>query len=341
MSVQGQVVLAAPIGTQGLIGSRIGLGCLGMTSSYGQRDDAESERTLRRAVELGVRLFDTALSYGPYVNEEFVGRVLAGAPADVVIATKVGTLRRADGTRIGVDGSPGYIRSAVDGCLRRLRLDRIGLLYLHRVDPRVPVEESVGEMGNLVRAGKVGYVGLCEVGETLIRRAHATFPLTAIQSEYSLWCREPEDEVLPVTAGLGIGYVSYSPLGRGMITGRLSELTQLAETDERRRRFPWFSAENFDRNVQAARALQGAADRYGASLSQVALAWQLSKWAHVAVIPGTKRRRYLEENCGALRVELSPDEIAALEAAVAEHPPVGARKNADGMARLAEVERLA
>lgn len=324
----------AALGNQGLVASRVGLGCLGMTSWYGERDDAESERTLRRAVEIGVRLFDTADSYGPYVNEEFVGSVLSEVPGDYIVATKVGTLRRADGTRIGVDGSPAYIRAAVDGCLSRLRREAVGLLYLHRVDPKVPVEESVGAMADLVHAGKAAGIGLCEVDVDTIRRAHGTFPLSAVQSEYSLWCREPESEVLPVTQQLGIGFVSYSPLGRGLITGTLRDIDQLPPGDERRLRYPWFQEGNFDRNLDTVDALGALARDKGINLSQLALAWGLAKWPHLVVLPGTKRRRYLEDNCAAAHVQLTAADVASIEEVLVIHPPSGARKDEDGMARL-------
>jgi aryl-alcohol dehydrogenase-like predicted oxidoreductase len=297
---------------QGLVVSALGLGCMGMSEFYGPGDDAESVATVRRALELGVTFFDTADMYGPFTNEELVGRALAGRWDEVVLATKFGIERTADGTRLGINGRPEYVRSACDASLRRLGTQHIDLYYQHRVDPATPIEETVGAMAELVAAGKVRHLGLSEAAPETIRRAHAVHPITALQTEWSLWTRDPEtDGVLDTVRALGIGFVAYSPLGRGFLSGAIRRPEDLAEDDFRRHN-PRFQGANFDKNLElVARVREIAADK-GVTPPQLALAWLLAQGSDVVPIPGTKRRRYLEENLGADSVSLTPGELRSI-----------------------------
>ncbi|HEU4526209.1 MAG TPA: aldo/keto reductase [Gemmatimonadales bacterium] len=313
------------LGTQGLEVSALGLGCMGMSQSYGAPDDRESIATLHRALELGVTLFDTAEAYGPFSNEELLGRALAGRRDQVVLATKFGF--RFEGNQLtGTDSRPAHIREVVEASLRRLRTDRIDLLYQHRVDPAVPVEDVVGAMADLVREGKVRFLGLSEAGEATIRRAHAVYPISALQSEYSLWERNLEGDILPQLRALGIGLVAFSPLGRGFLTGTARRAEDYAEGDYRRGD-PRFQGANFDANMRAASVVQDLARARGATASQMALAWLLHKGDDIVPIPGTKRRRYLEENLAAADLALAPDELAVLDRALAPDAVAGPRYN--------------
>jgi aryl-alcohol dehydrogenase-like predicted oxidoreductase len=318
------------LGRQGLTVSALGLGCMGMSQSYGTPDDAESLATIHRALELGVTLFDTAEVYGPHTNEELLGRALRGRRDQAIIATKFGF--RFDGsTYTGLDSRPVHVREAVEGSLRRLGTDRIDLLYQHRVDPAVPIEDVVGTMADLVRQGKVRFLGLSEAGVETIRRAHAVHPISALQSEYSLWERNLEDEIIPTLRELGIGLVPFSPLGRGFLTGTARRADQYPEGDYRRGD-PRFQGANFDANVRAAAVVGEVAAALGATSGQVALAWVLHRGEDLVPIPGTKRRRYLEENVAAADVRLGAAEMARLDAALPPSVVAGPRYNERMMA---------
>jgi aryl-alcohol dehydrogenase-like predicted oxidoreductase len=320
------------LGTQGLQVSALGLGCMGMSQSYGVPDDRESVATLHRALELGVTLFDTAEAYGPFTNEVLLGSALEGRRNQVVLATKFGF--RIEGNQlVGTDSRPAHIREVVEASLRRLRTDRIDLLYQHRVDPAVPIEDAVGAMADLVREGKVRFLGLSEAGEATIRRAHAVHPISALQSEYSLWERNLEEEILPLLRELGIGLVAFSPLGRGFLTGTARRAEDYPEGDYRRGD-PRFQGANFDANMRAASVVQELARRRGATPSQVALAWLLHKGEDIVPIPGTKRRRYLEENIAAGGLALSPEETGELDRALAPEAVAGPRYNDKMMAYI-------
>ncbi|HEY7994220.1 MAG TPA: aldo/keto reductase [Candidatus Eremiobacteraceae bacterium] len=325
------------LGTQGLIVSALGLGCMGMSQSYGspeERDETESIATIHRAIELGVTLFDTAEAYGPYENEVLLARALQGRRDGVIIATKFG-FRFADGSIAGVDSRPEHVREAVEGSLRRLATDRIDLLYQHRVDQSVPIEETVGAMAELVREGKVRYLGLSEAGEKTIRRAHAVHPISALQSEYSLWERNLEPRIIPLLRELGIGLVPFAPLGRGFLTGSVKRAAEYPEGDFRRGD-PRYQGENFDANVRAASAVRDLASQRRVSPGQVALAWLLHKGPDIVPIPGTKRRRYLEENVGAAAVALTAEDMAALDASLSPDKVSGPRY---GERQMAQIDR--
>lgn len=326
------------LGTQGLAVSAMGLGLMGMSHAYGtpeERDERESIATIHRAIEIGCTFLDTAEAYGPYRNEELLARALAQLPGSrdqVVIATKFG-FRFENGAIAGVDSRPAHIREAVEGSLGRLRTDRIDLLYQHRVDPAVPIEDVVGTMADLVREGKVRFLGLSEAGERTIRRAHAVHPISALQSEYSLWERNLEPRIIPLLRELGIGLVPFAPLGRGFLTGQVQRAEEYPEGDFRRGD-PRYQGENFDANVRAASVVREMAMEKGATAGQIALAWLLHRGADIVPIPGTKRRAYLEENIAAAGVSLTGGEMATLDAALAPEKISGPRYGAKMMAQV-------
>jgi aryl-alcohol dehydrogenase-like predicted oxidoreductase len=307
------MIESVPLGSQGLIVSRQGLGCMGMSEFYGAGDDDESIATIHRALDLGLTFFDTADMYGPFTNEVLLGRALGGRRDEAIVATKFGNVRDPDDpTKRAINGRPEYVRQACDASLSRLGTDHIDLYYQHRVDPDTPIEETVGAMGELVAAGKVRYLGLSEAAPATIRRAHAVHPISALQTEYSVWERDPEAEILPTLRALGIGFVPYSPLGRGFLTGTLRSLDQLEKNDFRRFQ-PRFVGDNLAANIAIVEQIDAVASAKGCTPAQVALAWVHAQGRDLAPIPGTKRRRYLEENIGALGVELTDDDLARLD----------------------------
>ena len=312
------------LGSQGLVVSEIGLGCMGMSEFYGVRDDEESLRTIDRALELGVDFLDTADMYGPFVNEKLVGRALKGRRDRFVVATKFGNVRGEDGSFRGIEGSPDYVRKCIDASLERLGIDHVDLYYQHRVDTKVPIEETVGAMAELVKAGKVRYLGLSEAAPATIRRAHAVHPISALQTEYSLWSREPEDEILPTCRELGIGFVAYSPLGRGFLTGAFKQAGDIPAGD-RRAIFPRFQGENFEKNLGLVRRIEELAKARGTSAAVLAIAWTLAKGSDIVPIPGTKRVTYLEENLRAAGFELTTSELEALDGAAPPNSAAGNR----------------
>ena len=320
------------LGGQGPMVSALGLGCMGMSEFYGATDDAESIATIHRALEVGVTFLDTADVYGPFTNEQLVGHAIAGRRHEVVLATKFGIVRGPDPQSRGVNGRPEYVRAACDASLQRLGVDHIDLYYQHRVDPTVPIEETVGAMADLVRQGKVRYLGLSEAAPTTIRRAHQTHPITALQTECSLWSRDPEDEILPTCRELGIAFVAYSPLGRGFLTGRFQRFEDLAP-DDYRRTVPRFQGANFQKNLDLVRKVEEIAGEKHCTPAQLALAWLLAQGEDIVPIPGTKRRSRLEENIGALDVTLTPAELRQLEAVAPKGGVAGDRYPA-GMQHL-------
>jgi aryl-alcohol dehydrogenase-like predicted oxidoreductase len=302
------------LGSQGLQVSEEGLGCMGMSEFYGRADEDEAIATIQHALELGVTLLDTADMYGPFTNEKLVGRAIAERREQVVLATKFGNERREDGSWVGINGKPEYVRSACEASLKRLGVDHIDLYYQHRVDKTVPIEDTVGAMAELVSEGKVRYLGLSEASPRTIRRAHAVHPISALQTEYSLWTRDPEEQILPTVRELEIGFVAYSPLGRGFLSGRYKKPEDLPE-DDFRRHHPRFQGENFKRNLELVERIEEIAAEKQVTAGQLALAWVLSRGDDIVAIPGTKRRSYLEENVAAVEVELSTDDLARIEQA--------------------------
>lgn len=312
------------LGKSGLELSALGLGCMGMSDFYSGRDEEEAIRTIHRALDLGVTFLDTADMYAVGKNEELIGRAVKGRRSDVILATKFGNVRSEDGKFLGINGRPEYVKAACDASLRRLGVDYIDLYYQHRVDPQVPIEETVGAMSELVREGKVRYIGLSEAAAGTIRRAQAVHPITALQTEYSLWSRDAEDEILPVCRELGIGFVPYSPLGRGFLTGQIQKFEDLAE-DDYRRFSPRFQGDNFLKNLELVRRVEEIAAEKGVKPSQLALAWLLAQGDDIVPIPGTKRREYLEENIGAIAIELSKEDLARIDEAAPKGAAFGDR----------------
>jgi aryl-alcohol dehydrogenase-like predicted oxidoreductase len=329
------------LGSQGLLASEIGLGCMGMSEFYGPHDDEESLKTLDRALELGINFWDTSDAYGPHTNEILVGKAMKGRRQKITLATKFGIVRDpANPMKRGFDGSPAYVRAACEASLLRLGTDVIDLYYLHRVDPATPIEETVGALGQLVKEGKVRGIGLSEVKTETLRRAHATFPISALQTEYSIWSREPEtggpgenNGILDTCKELGIAFVAYSPLGRGFLTGQIKKFEDLA-ADDYRRYSPRFQGDNFNRNLELVRKIEELAAQKGCTPSQLALAWVLAQGDHIFPIPGTKRIKYLEENAGALNVRLTPDELSLIDVLAPTGVAAGERYHPEMMGSL-------
>ena len=319
------IMQARPLENQALWASRLGLGCMGMSDFYGKRNDEESMDVIRKAFELGVNFFDTADMYGPYTNEELVGKAIKGFRKDIVLATKFGIVRDLnDPSKRGFNGRPEYVRSSCEGSLKRLGVDVIDLYYLHRKDPATPIEDTIGAMAQLVQEGKIKAIGLSEVNTETLRKAHAVHPITALQSEYSLWTRDPEDDILQTCKELDIAFVAYSPLGRGFLTGQIKNFDDF-EPDDYRRHSPRFQGENFEKNLQLVQKIEQMATAKGCSAAQLALAWVLAQDESIFAIPGTKRIQYLEENVGALSVQLSTEELKEIDAIAPKGVAAGMR----------------
>jgi len=321
------------LGQQGLRVSALGLGCMGMSEFYGASNESESISTLARAVERGINFFDTADMYGPFLNERLVGKALRNWRHKIIIATKFGFQRTEKGEYLGINGRPDYVHAACEASLQRLGVEYIDLYYQHRVDPNVPIEDTVGSMSDLVREGKVRYLGLSEAGLQTIRRANQVHPISVLQTEYSLWSRDIETDILPTLRELGIGFVAYSPLGRGFLTGKVKGLDHMAP-DDFRRQLPRFQGENFQKNLELMEQVTAIAERSEITPSQIALAWVLAKGDDIVPIPGTTRRKHLEENVAALKVELSEEEVASLEEVMSPGIAAGMRYSEAAMQRL-------
>ncbi|RHX93196.1 aldo/keto reductase [Leptospira stimsonii] len=313
------------LGTQGLKTSRLGLGCMGMSEFYGARDDSESLKTLRRAHELGITFWDTADMYGPYINEELLSLALKGIRSEITVATKFGIVRDpSDPSVRGYNGTPKYVQSSCESSLKRLKIDTIDLYYMHRLDPNTPIEETVGAMSRLVEQGKIRYIGLSEINSDILKRAYAVHPISAVQNEYSLWSREPEDDILKACKELGVGFVAYSPLGRGFLTGQIKKFEDF-DPDDYRRMSPRFQGENFTKNLELVQKIESLAKQKECKPSQLALAWVLAQGENIVPIPGTKRISYLEENFGALKVKLSENDLKEIDSIAPKGIAKGAR----------------
>jgi len=321
------------LGLEGLEVSALGLGCMGMSEFYGRGDESESIATIHRALDLGLNFLDTADMYGPFTNEELVGRAIRDRRDDVVLATKFANVRGENGEFLGIRGDADYVRQACDASLKRLGVDHIDLYYQHRVDPNVPIEETIGAMAELVKAGKVRYLGMSEAAPETLRRAHAVHPISALQTEYSLWSRDVEDRVLPTVRELGVGYVAYSPLGRGFLTGQIKRIEDLSE-DDYRRHSPRFQGENFQKNLNLVSEIEHIAGEKGCTPAQLALAWVLAQGDDIVPIPGTKRRQRLEDNIKALDARLSADDLARIDRILPPGAAAGERYAAPQMQAL-------